>query len=145
MSKFRSPVCPYCGKKVNPLISWFLKKEGEYQCDKCGNISNVTLDPTVPFFAFTAIFLSLLIFFIYRFIINDLNVMGIILMTIPFFIFFILALFLIRLRKPNYQKVVRTPNERPAPNQQVPVNEPSHRRPPVSHQTENFRVPPRKL
>lgn len=110
MRKFRSPVCPYCGKKVNPLRTWNLKKQGEYQCSKCSGISNIVLDPTVSLFGVTAIFLSVLTFLIFKFFVGEVNLLCVILMIVPFLIFNILALFLVRLKKPVFRKVPKGSN-----------------------------------
>ena len=37
----RLPVCPNCGKRMNPLVAWLYKTKGEYCCPACGIHSNV--------------------------------------------------------------------------------------------------------
>jgi len=129
MRKFRSPACPYCGKKVNPLLSWSLKKQGEYQCSKCRGTSNVILDPTVSLFGVSAIFLSVIFLLVFKFFVGEVNLLCVVLMILPFLIFNILALFLIRLKKPVFRKTVKAPQRRnpesPRPTEHhVPTNSP---------------------
>ena len=104
MSRLKKPICPYCGKKIKFLQSWSLKKQGEYQCRNCQKISNVELDPLVSFFGVLAIFLSIIIFLIFKFLIDDVTLGCVILMMIPYLFFSIISLFLIRLKKPAMRK-----------------------------------------
>ena len=34
MKGFRMPVCPYCGKKVDLITTWMLRRQGEYRCPR---------------------------------------------------------------------------------------------------------------
>lgn len=133
MRKFRSPVCPFCGKKVNPLLTWSLKKQGEYQCSKCGKHSNIVLDPTVSLFGILAIFFSIVTFLIFKFFVDDVNLLCVILMIIPFLIFNILTLFLVRLKKPVFRKTAAEP---PHQNPQSPRSADYHT--PTNMQRENI-------
>lgn len=117
MSKFGRPVCPYCGKKVNPLRTWTLKLEGEYRCPKCGGISNVVLAPAVTILAAIAIFVSILVFIFYRFLLGSLTFRGILFMLIPYIVFYLLSLFLVRLRRPISRDQIR-----PSPQRQAQQN-----------------------
>lgn len=83
MSKFHLPRCPYCGKKVNPFLSWYLRFQGEYRCAKCGGVSNVAL------------------FAVYLAAQQALGLWGILLVFIPFILFLALSILLIRLKKPG--------------------------------------------
>lgn len=85
MSKFHLPRCPYCGKKVNPFLSWYLRFQGEYRCAKCGGVSNVAL-------ALFAVYLAAQ---------QALGLWGILLVFIPFILFLALSILLIRLKKPG--------------------------------------------
>jgi CXXC-20-CXXC protein len=99
MKRFRTGKCPYCGKKISFLSTWFLKSQGEFVCPKCGEISNITIDPIVYLLAFFAIFLST-IFFACAYLNNKtLNLWIIILIVLPFFLFFLLSAFLVRFKK----------------------------------------------
>ncbi len=117
MSKFGRPVCPYCGKKVNLLRTWTLKLEGEYRCPKCAGISNVVLAPAVTILAAVAIFVSILVFIFYRFLLGSLTLRGILLMLIPYVLFYILSLFLVRLHRSITRDQIRpSPQRQPQQN-----------------------------
>lgn len=112
MKKFRKPKCPYCGKKLSLPSAWVIKKHGEYICPECGGISNIVLDKSIHIFAFLAILLGS-VFFIISFInIFNFNIWMLFLVILPFFLFFLISVFLVRLKKPNIVKR-RAPNRDP--------------------------------
>ena len=39
--------CPYCGRSVSYLDSFFMKNKGEYTCKRCGCIANVGLNRNI--------------------------------------------------------------------------------------------------
>ena len=45
--------CPYCGRSVSYLDSFFMKNKGEYTCKRCGCIANVGLNRNI--YAITSI------------------------------------------------------------------------------------------
>ena len=100
MKKFRLPRCPYCGKKLNPLYSWYLKNQGEYLCPKCGGISNVILDPAVYILGNGAVILALIGFLITRISGNVFDLTVLLWLVLSFFVFFVLCRFLVGLEKP---------------------------------------------
>lgn len=104
MKKFRLTQCPYCGKKMNPVQSWYMKTQGEYICPKCGGISNVTLDPAVYLLACAAIVLSLAAFLITRMTGNIFSVSAVLWILLPVLLFTLLSSFLVRLKKPVLRK-----------------------------------------
>ena len=104
MRKFRKPKCPYCGKKLSLPSAWFIKKHGEYICPKCGGISNIVLDRSIHAFAFLAVLLGSAFFLVSFINILNFNIWMLFLVILPFFIFFIISTFLVRLRKPNVMK-----------------------------------------
>lgn len=101
MSKFHLPRCPYCGKKVNPFLSWYLRFQGEYRCAKCGGVSNVALDSAAYIVAGAAVLAALALFAVYLAAQQALGLWGILLVFIPFILFLALSIFLIRLKKPG--------------------------------------------
>lgn len=101
MKKFRLPRCPYCGKKLNPLYSWYLKNQGEYLCPKCGGISNVILDPAVYILGNGAVILALIGFLVTRISGNVFDLTVLLWLVLPFFVFSVLCSFLVRLKKPH--------------------------------------------
>lgn len=104
MSKFRKPKCPYCGKKLSLPSVWVIKKHGEYICPECGGISNIVLDKSIHVFAFLAILLGTAFFLISFINIINFNIWMLFLVLLPFCLFFLLSVFLVRLRKPNVVK-----------------------------------------
>ena len=73
MKRFGLPACPYCGLKIGPVRTWILKSQGEYQCIRCGGISNIVLHPAVSFLAAAAILISILIFMFFRFLVGEIT------------------------------------------------------------------------
>lgn len=104
MRKLRQAKCPYCGKKVGLFRSWAIKTQGEYKCPKCGGYSNIELDPATYLFAVLAVVLSGLIYLVYMLIQRSVGILTICLIISPYFIFYILSVFLVRLRKPVIRK-----------------------------------------
>ena len=73
MQYFGVPKCPYCKKRVNFIRTWSLKRQGEYQCPRCGGISNIYLSPLVYVFALVAVFAGVAIYFFHKFILDDIT------------------------------------------------------------------------
>ncbi|QAT48289.1 hypothetical protein EQM14_00030 [Caproiciproducens sp. NJN-50] len=108
MKKFRKPRCPHCGDKIGLANAWVLKTQGEYLCPKCGGVSNIVLDRLLYLFAFLAILVSG-VFFTLGFVgLLPLDIWLILLVLLPFLLFYLMSVFLVRLRKPAVRK-------RPAP------------------------------
>jgi DNA-directed RNA polymerase subunit RPC12/RpoP len=113
MKKLRQANCPYCGEKVGFLRSWVIKTQGEYQCPKCGGYSNIELDPAAYLFAVLAVVLSGLIYLADMIIQKGVGLFVIALILLPFLMFYLLSVFLIRLRKLAVRK--KQPVGRKAP------------------------------
>ena len=73
MQYFGVPRCPYCKKRVNLIRTWSLKRQGEYQCPRCGGISNVFLSPLIYVLALLAVFSSGAIYFFHKFVLDDVD------------------------------------------------------------------------
>ena len=114
MKKFRQAKCPYCGKKVGLFRSWTIKTQGEYECPKCGAYSNIEMDPATYLFAVLAVILSGLIYLVYMLIQKSVGVLTVCLIISPYFIFYILSAFLVRLRKPVMRKKQQAGQKPPA-------------------------------
>ena len=69
--RFYQSSCPYCGKKVGLFRTWMLKNKGDYFCPECGNRSAVV----------------------------DMHIWSIILIFIPFLVFFCASVFLVRFKR----------------------------------------------
>nr|WP_319489598.1 hypothetical protein [uncultured Caproiciproducens sp.] len=111
MKKFRKARCPHCGKKLSLLRTWTIKTQGEYICPKCGGYSNIQLDPAVYFFSIAAIVISGLIYLIRILSVRTLSLPSILFIMLPYFLFYFLCIFLVRLRKPAVHK--QPPAEHP--------------------------------
>lgn len=104
MKLFGRAQCPYCGKKVNPVISWGLRRRGEYRCPRCMGISNVFLSSAVPFMALGAIVLGALIL-LYTMTLNPAPWWSVLAVLAPFVVFYLLCLFCVQLRRPVFRRV----------------------------------------
>lgn len=115
MKKFRKPRCPHCGDKIGLANAWALKTRGEYLCPKCGGISNVVLDRLLYLFAFLAILVSGVFFALGMIGLLSLDVWLILLVLLPFLLFYLMSVFLVRLKKPAVKKRAAPPDRRPKP------------------------------
>ena len=84
MQYFGIPKCPYCRKRVNLIRTWSLKRQGEYQCPRCGGISNIFLSPLVYVFALLAVFSGAAVYFFHKFILDDIGLTTCFQVFIPF-------------------------------------------------------------
>lgn len=107
MRYFGVPTCPYCKKRVNLIRTWSLKRQGEYQCPRCGGISNIFLSPLVYVLAMLVIFSGGAMYFFHKFVLDDISLETAIYVFIPFAVFFLLSLFMVYLEKPVIKKVSR--------------------------------------
>ena len=107
MQYFGVPKCPYCKKRVNFIRTWSLKRQGEYQCPRCGGISNIFLSPLVYVFALLAVFSGAAVYFFHKFILDDVDLTTVFQVILPFAVFFLLSLFLVYLAKPVIKRVPR--------------------------------------
>ena len=85
--RFYQSSCPYCGKKVGLFRTWMLKNKGDYFCPECGNRSAVVIDKVIVPMAITAVAISLILVLIFTFLV-DMHIWSIILIFIPFLVFF---------------------------------------------------------
>lgn len=107
MRYFGVPTCPYCKKRVNLIRTWSLKRQGEYQCPRCGGISNIFLSPLVYVLALLAIFSGGAMYFFHKFVLDDISIDTAVYVFVPFAIFFLFSLFMVYLEKPVIKKVSR--------------------------------------
>ena len=107
MQYFGVPKCPYCKKRVNFIRTWSLKRQGEYQCPRCGGISNIFLSPLVYVFALLAVFSGAAVYFFHNLIFDDVDLTTVFQVILPFAVFFLLSLFLVYLAKPVIKRVPR--------------------------------------
>lgn len=105
MQYFGVPKCPYCKKRVNLIRTWSLKRQGEYQCPRCGGISNIFLSPLIYVFALLAVFAGGAVYFFHKFVLDDISLSTVVQVLVPFAVFFLLSLFMVYLAKPVIKKV----------------------------------------
>ncbi len=115
MSKFRKPRCPYCGNKIGFFHTMMLKSQGEYLCPKCSGISNIVLDRLLYRLAFFAILTSAVFFLLDLLGFLSLDLWLILLVLIPFLLFYLVSVFLVRLVKPPARKRPAPPERGSAP------------------------------
>lgn len=104
MKQLGRTVCPYCGKKVNFVITWGLRRRGEYSCPRCHGISNVFLTGTAIATAFLAIMSSLLLVLCFLFFLKEAVWWSIPAVLAPYVIFYLVSLFCVRLKKPVFRR-----------------------------------------
>ena len=114
MSKFRKPRCPYCGNKIGFFHTMMLKSQGEYLCPKCSGISNIVLDWLLYRLAFFAILTSAVFFLLGLIDLLPLDLWLILLVLLPFLLFYLISVFLVRLTKPPVRKRQAPPARGPA-------------------------------
>lgn len=117
MKKFRKPRCPHCGRKLGLLGAWMLRTQGEYVCPKCGGVSNVVLDRSIYGFAFLTVSASAVFFLLAVFGLLSFDLWLLLLVLLPFLLFYLISVFLVRLKKPAARRrppVRRPPAGRPA-------------------------------
>lgn len=88
--------CPYCGRSVSYLDSFFMKNKGEYTCKRCGCIANVGLNRNI--YAITSILcvFVLLLVVLYLFFGDLTNLWSLLLVIIPFAAYYaVVPMFLI--------------------------------------------------
>lgn len=112
MKLFERTRCPYCNKKVNLFTTWALRREGEFHCPRCQGISNIVLDMRLSYISVGAAATSAVFFLIIRFLFSVEKLSALFFILIPIFIFYILSLFMVRLKKPVKKKKKRSQNMR---------------------------------
>lgn len=110
MQYFGVPRCPYCKKRVNLIRTWSLKRQGEYQCPRCGGISNIFLSPLIYVLALLAVFSGGAVYFFHKFVLDDVDLGTCFQVILPFALFFLVSLFLVYLEKPVIKRVPREEN-----------------------------------
>ena len=100
MSKIRLPQCPYCGKKVNPIVAWTLRTQGEFICPACGGVSNIAIDPAAKALGVLAAVVGVVLFGAGIVMGEGLPIVEILVIMAPFVLYSILSTFFVRLKKP---------------------------------------------
>ncbi|WOC32288.1 MULTISPECIES: single stranded DNA-binding domain-containing protein [Caproicibacterium] len=113
MKKLQYPQCPYCGKKVNPLLAFTLKNQGEYRCTKCSGISNIALDGAVYKLAVSMVLAAAAVFLVEELLVRRFLWYSALLVLLPFLIFYVLSPLFLELKRPV---IKRRRMERRVPN-----------------------------
>lgn len=108
MKQLGRPVCPYCGKKVNFIITWGLRRRGEYCCPRCQGISNVFLSGAASVSAFLAVAISGILMLCLIFLLKDPTWWSVLAVLAPYVVFYIISLFCVQLRKPVFRRTSRS-------------------------------------
>lgn len=129
MRYFGVPTCPYCRKRVNLIRTWSLKRQGEYQCPRCGGISNIYLSPLIYVLGLMAVFAGGVLYFFHKFVLDDISLKTVLYVFLPFGVFFLFSLFMVYLEKPVIKKISREEYEkkrrfRPRPEETPAANPP---------------------
>ena len=90
--------CPYCGKTVSYLKAFFIRRKGEYYCKKCKKESNVYIKKTVLLLFFVMLIISLAALGYFIFMTDKENLWFMLIVAIPFIIFYLCTPFFVRLR-----------------------------------------------
>ena len=112
MKLFGLARCPYCGKGINIIRIWSLRKKGEYRCPRCSGISNIYQSPLIYLFGLLAIILGFMIFFFEKYAFDNLTLMTTVRVFITFACFYVISLFLIYLEKVVINRFKRDKNGR---------------------------------
>lgn len=93
----RNCKCPYCGKSLSYFQALLIRKKGEYFCNKCKKDSNIHIKKTIFIpFIFVLIF-ALLILFVFLLMTERENPLFLLLILIPFIIFYLITPTFVRL------------------------------------------------
>ena len=90
--------CPYCGKHISYFTALSIRRRGEYYCKKCKKESNIHINKTIWILFFTMLVLALIILGFYLFMTNRENLWFVLLVAIPFLIFYLFSPLFVRLR-----------------------------------------------
>ena len=114
--------CPYCGKEISYVKALTIRRRGEYYCKKCKKESNIVIKKTIWILFFAMLILSLFIMGFYLFMTNRENLIFVLLVMVPFLIFYLFSPLFVRLKpKKKFQdslydtEMVNTPMVDPDP------------------------------
>ena len=89
--------CPYCGKSISYPAALVVRRKGEYYCKRCKKESNVHIKKTIlAAFIFT-LAISLMILLYYLFMTNRENLWFMLIVAIPFMVFYLISPLFVRL------------------------------------------------
>lgn len=91
--KNQLPFCPYCKQGMSYLQAWGIHKDGEYRCPRCGKTSNIRYTKRIRTFAAVASVIGFLIAVMLVIFRESIQFGHIVLVAVPFLLFFFLAPF----------------------------------------------------
>ena len=90
--------CPYCGKKISYFKAFFIRRRGEYFCDKCKKESNIHIKKTIWLFFLFVLVMSLVVLGYYSFFTDRENLWFLLFAALPFIVFYLFSPLFVRLR-----------------------------------------------
>ena len=75
---------------MNFMVTWLIRREGEFRCPRCGGISNIILDAKLSILGVVAVFTTLILFFVYRYVKNDERPEMLLWLLLPIVLFYLL-------------------------------------------------------
>ncbi len=90
--------CPYCGKEISYVKALTIRRRGEYYCNKCKKESNVIIKKTIWALFIAMLFFALVIMGFYLLMTNRENPVFILLVMVPFIIFYLFSPIFVRIR-----------------------------------------------
>lgn len=115
------PRCPYCGRRLNLVLAFGIKREGEYRCANCGGISNIQLDRRLYPCAAGAVALSAVMLLV-SLLQQKGSLLLVLLVVLPFVALYALSPLFVRLHRPVIRRHKRHHN---APGQQTQADVPA--------------------
>ncbi len=86
--KRNKPKCPYCNERLNFSQAFKVKTHDKYVCKKCGQISQIEINPSIKNLAKTLAILVSIVAIIFSFVVKS-YIWGAIIITILFIAFYI--------------------------------------------------------
>lgn len=90
--------CPYCGKRISYFTALSIRRRGEYYCKKCKKESNIHINKTIWVLFIAVLVIALIIMGYYLFMTNRENILFVLLVAVPFLIFYLFTPLFVRLR-----------------------------------------------
>ena len=113
MNSNHLPYCPYCGKKLKYFESWFLHRNGEYLCPKCGYYSKISYTNNFKKLTVLIIALAAVLAVIFT-IIGSVNILEVIIISVILLFLYVLIPFFMVLKKTlqnSYLKMYNDEND----------------------------------
>jgi hypothetical protein len=133
--QFGLPCCPYCGKKINPILAWGIKSKGEFGCPQCGGYSNIKLSRPIYWLGLMAVLAAGILLAIF-YITGCMHLQLLLCMLIPFFVFTAISPFFVYLQR------ILPPGYRPTQQRQSRPGAPSPKTHPAAERrfTQQFSI-----